>query len=149
MSITDFLTQANVLTDVPAKDKEALLHELASRASGALNLQTEVVLNELQKREELGSTGMGGGIAIPHARLHAIKLPFGILARLKKPIEFDAVDSQPVDIVFLLLLPVSTQSELHALAAVSRKLRNPDVLARMRAATSAVALYKAICDDVE
>src|SRR5262245_28453755 len=102
MSIPDFLSPAGVLIDVHANDKGGLLKELAAQAAASLELPGEVVLNELEKREQLGSTGVGGGIAIPHARLQAIKQPFGLLARLARPIEFDAVDGNPVDIVFLL-----------------------------------------------
>jgi hypothetical protein len=90
------------------------------------------------------ATGIGHGVAIPHARLRAVKKPFALLARLKSPIEFDAVDGRPVDLVFLLLLPASSRlDQLNALAAVARKLRDADVLRRMRSATTAVELYRA------
>ena len=104
MKISDFLSATDVTADVTASDKHELLAELAQQAGAALDLPPEPILAELLKREELGSTGMGGGVAIPHARFHQVKKPFGMLARLRKPIDFDAVDGNPVDTVFLLLL---------------------------------------------
>jgi PTS system nitrogen regulatory IIA component len=85
-----------------------------------------------------------GGISIPNARFRKVKKPFGMQVRLKQAIEYEAIDGQPVDIVFLLLLPAASQlDQLNALAAVARKLRDPEVLARMRSATSSTALYRA------
>jgi nitrogen PTS system EIIA component len=148
MKIKDFLSAADVAVDVRAADKASLLRELAARAAAARNLPVEMVASEIEKRDELGSTGIGRGVAIPHARLREIKKPLGLLARLKSPIEFDAVDGQPVDLVFLLLLPASSQlDQLNALAAVARKLRDEDVLTRMRHATSSTQLYRATAED--
>ena len=104
MQIKDFLTRTNVAIDVPASGKAALLSDLARRAAAELKLDADAVANEVGKRDELGSTGVGGGVAIPHARLREIKKPFGLLARLKNPIDFAAIDGGPVDIVFLILL---------------------------------------------
>ena len=99
----------------------------------------------LLKREGLGSTGIGQGIAIPHARLPDLKRPYGVLAKLKPGIEFDAIDGQAVDLVFVLLLPATVESEaLAALALVARTLRSPETLARLRAAKNAAALYPAM-----
>ncbi len=105
MDIKDFLAPANVIVDMRATDKEQLLRELSQRAAAALGLDAGPVTAEILKREELGSTGMGEGIAIPHARIPNLEKPFGILARLKKVIDFAAIDEKPVDLVFLLLLP--------------------------------------------
>ena len=103
------------------------------------------IVSELLKREGLGSTGMGNGVAIPHARFHTIKKPFGIIAKLKQPIDFDAIDGQPVDIVFMLLLPTASEGEqLGALACVARKLRVADDLALLRRAKNAAELYAAL-----
>ena len=94
-------------------------------------------------REELGSTGMGRGVAIPHARLSVVTKPLGILARLKEPIDFEAIDGNPVDLVFVLLLPEDTRGEqLNALASVSRRLRAPETLRKLRQAKDAAALYR-------
>jgi PTS system nitrogen regulatory IIA component len=147
MKIKDFLTTSNVILDFPATAKAGLLNELARRASATLSLPAETVASELEKRDELGSTGIGGGVSIPHARLREVKKPFGLLARLKNPIEFNAIDGKPVDVVFLLLLPAASQlDQLNALAVVARKLRNQGVLDKLRSAQSTVELYEAISE---
>ena len=87
MNIKDFLSADNILVDVRASDKAGLLNELARRAASALKLPADTVANEIEKRDELGSTGIGGGVSIPHARLREVKQPFGLLARLKVPIQ--------------------------------------------------------------
>ena len=90
---------------------------------------------------------MGNGVALPHARLAELKAPFGLLARLRRPIDFEAVDDQPVDIVFLLLLPEAANSEqLNALACVARALRNPETLQRIRLAANRETLFRVITD---
>jgi PTS system nitrogen regulatory IIA component len=145
MKVADLLSPADVAIDVRASDKPALLRDLAARAAASLDISANALAAELLKRDELGSTGIGGGVCIPHARFRGVKRPFGFLVRLKQPIEFQAVDGKPVDIVFLLALPASDQLEqLNALAGVARKLRDPDVLSRLREAASATALYQAI-----
>jgi len=147
MKIKDFLSSSNAVIDVPASSKAALLRDLANRAAANLKLEADAVANAIGKRDELGSTGIGAGVAIPHARLREIKKPYGLLARLKSPIDFDAIDAEPVDIVFLLLLPAASQmDQLNTLAAAARKLRDRDVLARLRKATTAAELYRAIAD---
>ena len=145
MQIKDFLTTSNVVIDVPASSKAALLSDLARRAAAELKLDADAVANEVGKRDELGSTGIGGGVAIPHARLREIKKPFGLLARLKNPIDFAAIDGGPVDIVFLMLLPAASQlDQLNTLAAAARKLRDGDLLSKLRKATTAAELYRTI-----
>lgn len=147
MNITDFLSAADVAIDVRAADKAGLLKELACRAAAVVNLAADMVIAEIEKRDELGSTGIGRGVAIPHARLREIKKPIGLLTRLKSSIEFDAIDGRPVDIVFLLMLPAASQlDQLNALAAVARKLRDADVLRKMRSATSTTELYRAVTE---
>jgi nitrogen PTS system EIIA component len=145
MQIKDFLTTSNVVIDVTASGKAALLSDLARRAATELKLDADAVANEVSKRDELGSTGIGGGVAIPHARLREIKKPFGLLARLKNPIDFAAIDGGPVDIVFLMLLPAASQlDQLNTLAAAARKLRDGDLLSKLRKATTAAELYRTI-----
>ncbi len=142
MKISDFLSPTEALLNVRASDKEKLLQELARKAATKLNLPEDDIVSELLKRESLGSTGMGNGVAIPHARFQNIEKPFGIIAKLKPPIDFDAIDGQPVDIVFMLLLPIGSEGEqLGALACVARKLRASDDLVRLRRAKSAPELY--------
>src|SRR4051812_46103591 len=109
MKISDLLSPADVLIDVRASQKRPLLQELAARAAASLGLPADQVTSYLMKREELGSTGIGQGIAIPHARLPDLKRPHGLLAELKQGIEFDAIDGQAVDLLFVLLLPATAE----------------------------------------
>jgi PTS system nitrogen regulatory IIA component len=145
MKISDFLSTAHVLLDVRASDKGSLLQELSAEAASALGLDATQVADLIAKREELGSTGVGQGVALPHARLKPLKTPFGLLARLRRPIDFAAIDDRPVDIVFLLLLPDAADSaQLNALACVARMLRDEDVLRIIRGATEGASLFGAI-----
>jgi nitrogen PTS system EIIA component len=145
MKISDFLSPGNVMIDVAAADKQKLLLALARKAGAIVGLSPEQILAELQKREELGSTGVGGGVALPHARFHQISQSTGMLLRLRKPIAFDAVDEEPVDIVFLLLLPEASEGEqLGALAAIARKLRNPEITAALRDARDTAEMYQVL-----
>ena len=142
MKISDLLSPSDVMTDVRASTKPLLLQEFAAKAAASLGLPVDQVAPYLLKREALGSTGMGKGVAIPHARLPGLQRPFGIFAKLKQPIEFDAIDGQAVDIVFALLLPGALEGEaLGALALVARTLRPPEMLAQVRAAKTASDLY--------
>jgi PTS system nitrogen regulatory IIA component len=145
MDIRDFLLPEHAMVDVRASDKAALLQELAERAAQALNMPANRIATELLKRENLGSTGTGGGVAIPHARMPDVEKPFGMLVRLRQAIKFEAIDDQSVDIVFLLLLPATSAGEqLNALASVARKLRDPAALLRLRNATDGNAFYRVI-----
>ena len=143
MSIKEFLSPNDVLADFAAPSKVLLLQGLARRASGTLQLPAELISNALLKREELGSTGTGGGIAIPHARLPGLDKPLGILVRLRQPIDFAAIDGQPVDLVCVLLLPIASgKDQLNALASVARILRNPDSVRSLRHARDGADLFR-------
>ena len=145
MGIADFLTSGNVLAKVVATDKELLLRALCHRAAAGVGLPEDLIVREILKREVLGSTGVGGGIALPHARLAGIVKPFGLLAQLKKAIAFDAVDERPVDIVFLLLMPADREEEgRNALASVARKLRDAAIVSTIRKGRDEAAIYGAI-----
>jgi PTS system nitrogen regulatory IIA component len=145
MKIEEFLHPADVVIDLRASDKEAALRELANRAATALQEDTKTLLKALREREALGSTGMGDGIAIPHIRLEGIDRPFGILVRLKRPIEFEAVDGQPVDVLFLLILPPHAKGgPLNALACAARRLRDEATVEAIRRAPDAEVAYHAI-----
>ncbi|MGD0023369.1 MAG: PTS sugar transporter subunit IIA [Xanthobacteraceae bacterium] len=145
MNISDFLSPTDVMIDVVAADKQKLLLELARKAGSILDVLPERLFSELNKREELGSTGVGGGVAIPHARFQQVSKPFGMFVRLRKPMDFDAVDGKPVDIVFLLLLPEGSNGEqLGALACIARKLRNPEITAALRAARDSAEIYRTL-----
>ena len=132
------------MIDVRASDKTGLLQELARRAAAALGLDADAVASALLKREALGSTGTGGGVAVPHARLVGIDKPFGMLVRLARAIDFESIDGRPVDLVFLLLLPEKAQgAQLNALACAARALRDPEAVRDMRRALDADAMYRA------
>src|ERR1700716_3943909 len=142
MKISDLLSPTDVMIDVRASNKRLLLQEFAAKAAASVGLLVDQVEPHLLKREELGSTGIGGGIAIPHARLPDLQRPYGLLAKLKQPMEFDAIDGQAVDIVFLLLLPATAENgQLGALALVARSLRLAEALVRLRSAKDASELY--------
>src|SRR5262249_11857512 len=138
------------LVNVRATNKTTLIQDLAARAAAALDLPAHRISAELLKREALGSTGTGGAIAIPHARMSELNKPFGMLTLLQNPIDFNAIDGNPVDIVFLVLLPASSQSDpLNTLASVARKLRNPAIVQRLRRAANTSELYRAMVGSSE
>ena len=145
MKISDLLSPTDVMIDVRASNKRLLLQEFAAKAADSLGLPVDQIAPYLLKREELGSTGIGHGVAIPHARLPDLQRPYGLLAKLKQPIEFDAIDGQAVDIVFVLLLPAAAENgQLEALALVARTLRSAENLVRLRAAKNTSELYSAM-----
>jgi nitrogen PTS system EIIA component len=148
MDIKEFLSPADALVDVGVFDKVRLLQELAHRAATTLSLPADEISSELLKREKLGSTGTGGGIAIPHARISGLNKPFGILVRLEQPIDFEAIDGQPVDLLFLLLLPLTSDKEqLSALASVARTLRKSDLVRNLRRSRDSQSLFRAMVID--
>lgn len=145
MKISEFLSRDETLFNVRISDKEELLQALAHKACAKLNLSEDEIFSELRKRERLGSTGMGNGVAIPHARFQKLEKPFGVIAKLKHPIDFEAIDGQPVDIVFALLLPTAAEGEqLGALACIARKLRASEDLVNLRRAKNAGELYSVV-----
>jgi PTS system nitrogen regulatory IIA component len=146
MKISDFLSPGDVMLDVRAKDKASLLRQLCTEAARKLGLNADEVAGQIAKREALGSTGLGSGLALPHARLKGLKSPFAILARLQHGIDFDAIDNEPVDIVFLLVLPdaANGDAQLNALACAARKLRDPKALQQIRDAADPKLLFEAI-----
>lgn len=145
MKVAEFLQPGDVLIDLDAPNKLKALQLLAKRAAAALGVGEQAVFEPLYTREKLGSTGIGEGAAVPHTRIAGIEKPFGLLARLTKPIEFDAIDDTPVDLVFVLLVPAAGgKDHLNVLAAVARQLRSPDVLKKLRQAQSAEELYAVI-----
>jgi PTS system nitrogen regulatory IIA component len=142
MRISDFLQLSDVLIDMQASDKASLLHDLGSRAAKTLGMDPAIVVAALDNREQIGSTGVGDGVAIPHARFQNLEKPFGLFVRLKKAIDFDAIDEKRVDLVFLLLLPADQKSQqLNALASVARTLRNQEIQTRLRQASDVAALH--------
>ena len=139
-----------VLASVKASGKKAMLAELASRAAAVFSVDERRLFDRLLERERLGSTGIGGGIAIPHARMPSLTKPVGLFARLATPIDFDAIDERPVDIVFLLAAPEGAGADhLKALARVSRLLRDRALVDKLRATENAEALYALLVDSIQ
>jgi len=145
MQISEFLLPDDVIVGVRAPDKTRLLTELAGRAAAKLKLVPDDVAQAVLAREQLGSTGMGGGVAIPHARISSIKEPFGLLACTQRPIAFDAVDGAPVDVLLLLLLPKDPAPDhLHALASAARALRDAKAVRALRKARDGTEAYNCL-----
>lgn len=147
MEICDILTPDCVLTAVRATSKKQALQELAKHASQVTGLHDRTIFDVLLERERLGTTGVGRGIAIPHGKLSELDRLFGFVAVLEQPIEFDSVDDQPVDLIFLLLAPESAGADhLKALARVSRLLRDSKVCERLRSTASPSELFDALTE---
>ncbi len=147
MNISDLLAPEAVVASLKAQSKKLLLQELAARAHAQTRLPEKQILETLIEREKLGTTGVGAGIAIPHGRIAGAKSITGIFARLESAIDYEAVDGQPVDLVFMLLAPENAGADhLKALARVSRLLRNQQTCEKLRAAQSAEALYAILTD---
>lgn len=145
MDVADLLAPDRVIAGLPAHDKRQLLATLARRAAGFAGLPQDPVLEALASREALGSTGIGRGIAIPHARVPGLDRFVGLFASLDRPIAYDAVDGEPVDLVFLLLAPEPSGSgHLQALACITRRLRDQALADGLRRATTPGALYDAL-----
>lgn len=144
MDISDLVAPDRVILGFAASSKSHLLAELARRAAAATGLPQKRIGDVLEARESLGSTGVGFGIALPHAQLAGVDRFFGLFLRLARPIDYDAIDGRPVDLVFLLLIPPSAKEHLQALAAIARCLRDPDIAAALRAAQSAHQAYEAL-----
>lgn len=143
MPILEFLDPDSVVPALRARTKKQVLQELSAQAVKRLSgLDEREVFETLLQRERLGSTGIGDGVAIPHGKLPGFDRLFGLVARLDKPVDFEALDGQPVDIAFLLLAPEGAGADhLKALAQVARVLREPGILERIRAARDGNALY--------
>ena len=142
MNITDLLAPEAVIPVLKVQSKKQLLQELAERAAPLTHLPERRIFETLVERERLGSTGMGQGIAIPHGRLAGLPKIVGLFARLEPAIAYEAVDAEPVDLVFLLLAPEGAGADhLKALARVSRLLRNQAICEKLRATTNPEVLY--------
>lgn len=138
----DILTAEALSSSLSVSSKKQLFQKLSEIAAACYGVDPTVVLDRLTERERLGSTGFGGGIAIPHAKMEGIDRVRGIVVRLAEPIGFEAIDDQPVDIVFALLSPLDSGAEhLKTLARVSRYLRNEANVTRLRGAGSDAALF--------
>jgi PTS system nitrogen regulatory IIA component len=134
MDIFEFLTPERVLLDLRVRDKAHLIGEIARYFARLFPaLRPETVQAALLAREQLGSTGLGGGFALPHARIEGLEAFLGLFLRLSKPLDFDAIDAKPVTLVFVLLIPPETTTpHVAALAAISRKFRDPAFVTNLR-----------------
>ena len=142
MTITDLVAPEAILPALKVISKKQALQELAARASALTGQNERSVFEVLLQREKLGTTAVGYGVAIPHGKLPKLEKLFGFFARLERPIDFEAMDGQPVDLIFLLLAPEGAGADhLKALARVARLLRDPEVARKLRESRDAEALY--------
>src|SRR5215467_9618809 len=142
MLLTDLVAPNAIIPALKVNGKKQVLQELAAKAAELSGQNERTVLEILQQREKLGSTGVGNGIAIPHGKLPKLNKLFGLFARLERPVDFEALDGQPVDLVFLLLAPEGAGADhLKALARVARLLRDPEVARKLRESRDAAAIY--------
>ena len=150
MDIGSLLSRSGVAARVTAHSKRQALASAADIAARTCGLHAEEVLAALVKREQAGSTGVGGGVALPHAHLSGLKRMAAVFLRLEEPVAFDAVDNRPVDLVFALFAPEDAGAEhLQALAKVSRLLRQNDLREQLRKAQTADALYALLVRDLQ
>ena len=142
MEISDLITPARVVPAFKVTSKKQALQELSRASAEFTGLDERAIFEVLVERERLGTTGVGGGVAIPHGKLAGLQRLYGLFARLEQPIDYDSIDEQPVDLIFLLLAPESAGADhLKALARVSRKLRDSETCEKLRGSDSADALY--------
>ena len=142
MELADILAPNAVIADMRAGSKKQALLEAAQRAAQVTGLHERVIFDVLLERERLGSTGLGGGIAIPHGKLAGLDRLHGVFARLATPIDFEAIDARPIDLMFVLLAPESAGADhLKALSRVSRALRDRKLVDKLRATDRGDALY--------
>jgi PTS system nitrogen regulatory IIA component len=147
VDLSDLVTPQSVIATLDASNKKAALQSLCDRASEILGLPSIEIFNVIIQRERLGSTGLGGGVAIPHARLPNLKQSVGVFARLKAPIDFESVDDEPVDIIMLLLAPENAGADhLRALARVSRLLRDQRTVEKLRGCRDRSAIYAVLTE---
>lgn len=142
MPLTDLVASNAIIPALKVNNKKQAIQELAARAAELTGQAERAILEILQQREKLGSTAVGNGVAIPHGKLPKLTRLFGLFAKLQKPIDFDALDGEPVDLVFLLLAPEGAGADhLKALARVARLLRDGEVARKLRESRDAAAMY--------
>jgi PTS system nitrogen regulatory IIA component len=142
MLLTDLVAPGAIIPALKVNSKKQALQELAVKAAELCGQSERAIVEILQQREKLGSTGVGNGVAIPHGKVPKLNKLFGLFARLDRPVDFEALDGQGVDLIFLLLAPEGAGADhLKALARVARLLRDPDVARKLRDSRDAEALY--------
>lgn len=149
MKIGDFLDSRAVLPLLKASTKKQALQEIAQALGSLIAVDQRVIFETLLTREKLGSTGLGQGIAIPHGRIPGLKQVTGLFAKLATPIDYDAVDGKPVDMVFVMLSPDHAGADhLTALAKISRVMRSPAAVSKLRATNTTEGLYAVLTEPV-
>ena len=142
MTLTDLVAPYAILPALKVNNKKQVFQELATRAAELTGQNARAILEILMQREKLGSTAVGNGVAIPHGKLPKLGRLFGLFARLERPVDFEALDGQPVDLVFLLLAPEQAGADhLKALARVARLLRDAETAGKLRESRDADAIY--------
>ena len=142
MPLTDLVAPNAIIPALKVNNKKQAIQELAARAAMLTGQNERAILEILQQREKLGSTAVGNGVAIPHGKLPKLARLFGLFARLDRSIDFEALDGQPVDLIFLLLAPEAAGADhLKALARVARLLRDPEIVNKLRESRDAEAIY--------
>ena len=150
MEIVDLISTESVVAKLHATSKKQALQDLARRAAEIAGLQERAVFDVLIERERLGTTGVGNGIAIPHGKLSNLDKLYGLFARLERPVDFNAIDEKPVDLIFLLLAPETAGADhLKALARVSRLLRDATICEKLRGTETSEALYALLTHSME
>ncbi|MFZ0695142.1 MAG: PTS IIA-like nitrogen regulatory protein PtsN [Alphaproteobacteria bacterium] len=148
MEINELITPECVVSHLKATSKKQALQELSKKMAEISGRSEREIFDVLLERERLGTTGVGMGIAIPHGKLPGLDRLYALFAKLERPIEFDSIDEQPVDLIFLLLAPETAGADhLKALARVSRLLRNKGICEKLRGTESADALYALITEE--
>ncbi|MCX8255712.1 Nitrogen regulatory protein [Beijerinckiaceae bacterium RH AL1] len=148
MTLNDLIARDAIIPSLKVATKKQALHELSEIAAQKCGLPAREILDALIQRERLGSTGMGGGIAIPHGKLAKVERIFGVFARVEKPIDFEALDGEPVDLILLLVAPESAGADhLKALARAARLLRERSITAKLRATRDVGMLYQLLAAD--
>ena len=147
MDLSDLVDVPAIMPALKANSKKQLLQLLAERASSITGIHEREIFDIILQRERLGSTGVGNGIAIPHGKLPKLEKLFGLFARLERPIDFEAMDGQPVDLLFLLLAPEGAGADhLKALSRIARVLRDGETVAKVRGTNDAAAIHALLSD---
>jgi nitrogen PTS system EIIA component len=147
MDLSDLITPQGVIPSLKASNKKQALQELSAQAAKLTGIDEREIYETLLQRERLGSTGVGNGIAIPHGKMNVLDHIVGLFARLEEPIDFEAIDEEPVDLVFLLLAPENAGADhLKALARISRLMREPIAVEKLRASRDRDALYTVLTE---
>jgi len=150
MEISDLISAEDVMTNLRVTSKKQALQELARRAAAITGLHERAIFDVLMERERLGTTGVGNGIAIPHGKPASLEKLYGLFARLENPVDFQAIDEQPVDLIFLLLAPESAGADhLKALARVSRLLRDKSSCEKLRGTDTGDGIYAILTESME